>query len=519
MAHIACCIISYCQTDHVFNLFKETVQSVFQSNSDYYNLSYSLIIVDNNSQHPGMADYLKQLESMHVQIIRNTENVGYAKAANQGMKLAASFSDWVVMLNSDAICSPGLFHTMVCCAESDEKIAVVGCKVLKPGTNCVIHSGVACTKGKIETPYDIDNPYNGVPVQLTPKKLIEDRLWVNGCCIMFKATILRQEGFFDETYIFYFEEAAYCTKLIQKGYRVVCCDAAIIYHHEKQSALQNEEQTKPQFYKSWDKYWNEHKDYLSTLMTPKLPTVHIVVPCYNSAGYLERTLNSVFNQTYPYFQVWIVNDCSTDTTADVISKFKDNRITVITLEKNVGVSMARNAAIECILAKDYGSNDFVKYLDSDDILRADALEKLIWQYQQNPNLMFFCSDIKCEFEDGSTAIPYGIQELPEFNLEQLLSGNYIYTSSVAHRLLVFKMTQLRFSQGIESIEDWLYWCTAATAVRSIPNSCLWYPEKLVTYLVRQSNNVAAQSNKEKYSLVAEKISQLRQLIKGEQKHV
>lgn len=506
--HASVVIVSWCSTEHVFNLLKQTIESVFKSNSDYYNLTYDIIIVDNASPFPAVKDYLKQLESAGVKVIYNTENHGYSKAANQGLSLAINYSSWVMLLNSDALMTPGLLHYMVDTAESDDKIAVVGCKVLKPGTDIVIHSGTTVNEAK--TSDEIDNPWCGVKLKHTTRFLNPDRLWVNGCCIMFKTSILKSQGLFDESYRFYFEEAAYCTNLIKKGYRVVCCDAGYVYHHEKQSALQNEVETKPQFYKSWERYWKEHAGLLSVVKIPVDPTVHVVVPCYNSEKYLERTLNSLFNQTYRNFKLWLVDDCSTDGTLEIAKKFEAR---ILKTEVNSGVSAARNAAINEIL-KVSGDNDIIKYLDSDDVLRNDALEKMIWQFKQNKNLQFFCSDVNCQFEDGKNAVPYGITSVPIFDLETLLKSNYIYTSTVAHKADMLKKHNIRFEKGIESIEDWAFWSALAFELRDKKDACLLYPEKLVIYIVKYSNNVAAQSNQEKYNIVISKNLEKLQLIKG-----
>ena len=506
--HATIVIVSWVSTEHVFNLLRQTIDSVFKSNSDYYSLCYDIIIVDNCSTYPQTKDYLKSLELMGVRVVYNDQNYGYAKAANQGMAIAREYARWVMMLNSDALMSPGLLHYMVDTAESDEKIAVVGCKVLKPETDFVIHSGTTAENGTIQ------NPWNGIPLQLTTRFLNPDRLWVNGCCILFKSSVLRSEGLFDETYRFYFEEAAYCTALIKKGYRIVCCDAGIVYHHEKQSALQNEIETKPQFYKSWDRYWAEHEPYIKTIETPKDPHIHVVIPAFNAAKYIGATLSSLFNQTYQNFTAWVVDDCSTDNTAEIAKKFNIKLLKTI---ENSGVSAARNTALNEILK--VNSDDIVKFLDSDDILRFDALEKMIWQFKQNRELQFFCSDVNYMFEDGKPALPFGIKQVSEFNLESLLKGNYIYTSSVAVKLNTLKKFNIKFERGIESIEDWDVWSTIAFNLRHSQNSCLWYPEKLMTYVVKYTDNVAAQSNIDKYTRVISKNEQKLQLIKQEAANV
>lgn len=77
------------------------------------------------------------------------------------------------------------------------------------------------------------------------------------------------------------------------------------------------------------------------------PLISVVIPVYNTAPYLEKCLDSVVKQTYQNLQVIIINDGSTDDSAEICQKFadKDKRIEFIN-KKNEGVSTARNMGIE-----------------------------------------------------------------------------------------------------------------------------------------------------------------------------
>lgn len=100
-----------------------------------------------------------------------------------------------------------------------------------------------------------------------------------------------------------------------------------------------------------------------------IPLVSVVIPCYNCARFLAGTLESVFCQTLQDFEIIAIDDGSTDDTVAVIRSF-GSRVRA-EFGPNRGASAARNRGTE--LAR----GEFIQYLDADDLLRPDALEKRV----------------------------------------------------------------------------------------------------------------------------------------------
>ena len=71
----------------------------------------------------------------------------------------------------------------------------------------------------------------------------------------------------------------------------------------------------------------------------------VVIPLYNKEAFVEKTINSVLNQTYQNFEVIIVNDCSTDNSLNVVQKIDDSRFKIIKHNENKGLSASRNTGI------------------------------------------------------------------------------------------------------------------------------------------------------------------------------
>lgn len=103
------------------------------------------------------------------------------------------------------------------------------------------------------------------------------------------------------------------------------------------------------------------------------PLVSIVVPVYNVECYIEECLQSVCSQTYENLEIICVDDVGNDRSMDVVRSFavKDCRIKIIEHDKNKGLAEARNTGL------DHVSGDYVFFLDSDDWLSVDAIEKLV----------------------------------------------------------------------------------------------------------------------------------------------
>lgn len=91
--------------------------------------------------------------------------------------------------------------------------------------------------------------------------------------------------------------------------------------------------------------------------------VSVIVPVYNAEKYISQTLDSIIEQDYPEKEIIIVDDCSTDNSSQIIKEYMKGNpcITYHKLDKNSGVAVARNTAIEIAKGR------FIAFLDSDDI--------------------------------------------------------------------------------------------------------------------------------------------------------
>lgn len=102
-----------------------------------------------------------------------------------------------------------------------------------------------------------------------------------------------------------------------------------------------------------------------------LELISIIMPAYNSAQYIEQSIESVLKQSYKNWELIVVDDCSVDDTYKIVEKLclNEERIKLFRLNANSGVAMARNFAINVSRGK------YIAFLDSDDLWLPDKLEK------------------------------------------------------------------------------------------------------------------------------------------------
>lgn len=123
-------------------------------------------------------------------------------------------------------------------------------------------------------------------------------------------------------------------------------------------------------------------------------TFSILMANYNNGRFIKEAINSVILQTYPYWELIIVEDCSNDNSNKVIESFlKERRIKVIKHKKNLGYAGSLKTAA------DNAVYDVLCILDADDKLHEEALEKIAMVYKKNPDCGFiYSTHWKCNSE-------------------------------------------------------------------------------------------------------------------------
>ncbi len=129
-----------------------------------------------------------------------------------------------------------------------------------------------------------------------------------------------------------------------------------------------------------------------TQATP--PLVSIIIPVYNGAQWIGETLASALSQTYSNIEIIVVNDGSTDNTADVVCRYAQANLQLVE-QPNRGQSAALNHGLS--LAK----GDYIQYLDGDDLLAPDKIERQLAFLQRQPPGTVSCCEWTRFYQDAS----------------------------------------------------------------------------------------------------------------------
>ncbi len=178
--------------------------------------------------------------------------------------------------------------------------------------------------------------------------------------------------------------------------------------------------------------------------------VSVIIPTYNRAHLIERSVKSVLNQTYKNLEVIVVDDGSKDNTEEIIKSINDDRI-IYYKQENGGAAKARNTGVNLATA------DYIAFHDSDDCWREDKLEKQMKYFLENPYFGMVYCDYKMHRLDGSTyCVPSDFSMIGELEGDMFLTilvNNAIGTPTMVLKKEIFEEVS-GFDNSLHCLEDW-----------------------------------------------------------------
>lgn len=176
--------------------------------------------------------------------------------------------------------------------------------------------------------------------------------------------------------------------------------------------------------------------------------VSVIMPAYNSEAFISEAIQSVIYQTYTNWELFVIDDASSDSTPQIIQEFSntDDRIHFFKNVSNKGTHEARNKGIEA------AKGDFIAFLDADDQWKPEKLQKQL-EIISAENLPACFSSYDLISENGR---PLGrkVEALPVLTYEKLLKANYVGNLTGIYNVQVLGKI---YCPEIRKRQDWALW--------------------------------------------------------------
>jgi GT2 family glycosyltransferase len=187
-----------------------------------------IIVVDNNSK-DGLQEKLNEFKDIY--FFANSENSGYTGGNNIGMKLALQMGvDYVLILNPDTTIEKDCIENLVKAVEKTGA-GVVGPKIYFTGTKTIWYAG------GIMDLANVIGSHRGVNEKDTGQYDMQvETDYVTGAAMLIKIEVIKKIGLFDDNFFLYYEDADFCMRAKNKGFKIYYIPEAVVYHENAKSS-------------------------------------------------------------------------------------------------------------------------------------------------------------------------------------------------------------------------------------------------------------------------------------------
>jgi len=185
--------------------------------------------------------------------------------------------------------------------------------------------------------------------------------------------------------------------------------------------------------------------------------ISVILTSYNYEKYIKEVINSVLNQTFTDFELIIVDDCSSDNSAEIIKSFNDDRIKFIQNDKNYGLKYSIKKAIQIAQGK------WIAFLESDDLWISKALETRLKYAEKYPNVGIIFNDVE-EFgdEEWLEAVKNNFIRTRKILNKMIFPKKIFYNINVHNLIMTFSSVMIKreyfenlnFNTPIDTLLDW-----------------------------------------------------------------
>lgn len=282
-------IISYNAKNHL----KDCLQSLY----DHTNTRpFEVIVVDNASTDGSLAMLARDFPK--VRTIASPDNIGFAGANNLAMQEANG--DFYLLLNNDAVVTPGAVDTMLGLIRGRPDVGVLGPLLRNEDGSVQVSYGrmISLHAEAIQRVLTRGNS-RGNPVvrsyieRRSQKEAYPD--WVSGACMMLRADVVKTVGYFDDHFFMYSEEVDLCERIRRAGYRVYYTPEAEVVHVGGKSTEANPEKAAFEYRRSQLYFYSKHYGRVRVLLLKAYLLASIAVR-WVLGGPIERRLQEILLQ-------------------------------------------------------------------------------------------------------------------------------------------------------------------------------------------------------------------------------
>ena len=198
--------------------------------------------------------------------------------------------------------------------------------------------------------------------------------------------------------------------------------------------------------------------------------VSIIVPVHNDEKFIQKTIQSILDQTYQNFEVLVIDDCSSDNSVELIKHFNDHRIKLFTQSKNMGAAAARNLGLR------EATGDYVAFLDGDDYWLPKKLETQL-DFMRRNNCSFCCSQYYVVSQDDEKLY---LMDAPRIIGKQRMK-NCCYIGCLTAIYDRRAVGLIQIDERLRKRNDYAIWLSAIQNV----GFCLSIPEPLACYRINK----------------------------------
>jgi GT2 family glycosyltransferase len=225
---------------------KKCLKSILKNPPD---CSYQIIIVDNNSK-DGSRKFLKEIKNKNITYILNKKNMGFGKACNQIAAYANNY--YILFLNPDVEVTKDSINGLIDFLQKHNQTGVVTGKLLFPDKSFQLSCRQFPTIFRVlfgrESFLRRISPNNSISRQYLMTDLNYDKIqfpdWIRGAVMLFKSSLFKKIGGFDERFFLFFEDTDICFYLRKRGYKIAYFPEAVFYHKLGSSTSKEKLKTK-----------------------------------------------------------------------------------------------------------------------------------------------------------------------------------------------------------------------------------------------------------------------------------